>query len=363
MKWIANNWFLISSILFLTWIACCIKKIRPNEMGVKVFWGRPITIKKNPNKAEVFDSGFCWVWFPLETLSRYTKEVMKFKFKIRSIMTKKGGIKGYDNPIEPAEIDITSTIYARFDKDNLLQTIQKAPGNTAEDLGPFLIPYVMDVVRALGGRLPWRLINQARHNFSECVLGRIVPGISSPKILPESGQEEKDSIYEFGTTQRNETLELQDMEGKSPFVQFGLTDVAYTVEDIDFTDKDLKKAISAPEKARLEADAKRREAGGTRDQTIEEGKGSAKAREMMIDVIKQDPDLEVLLSLREMAQGTSNTILYQLPSAFEDRIRNMLGGQNVGEMLRILKPDDQKVVLKAMENALKKLEQSSSAGR
>ncbi|MCK4554700.1 SPFH domain-containing protein [Candidatus Parcubacteria bacterium] len=358
MKWIIENWFLISGVLFFTWIACCIKKIRHNEMGVKVFWGKPKTMKQDPNKAKVCDSGLCWIWFPLEVVVRYTKEVMKFKFRVKSIMTKKGKIKGYDDPIEPAEIDITSTIYARFDKNNLLQTIRKAPGSTAEELGPFLIPYVMDIVRALGGRLPWRLINQARHNFAQCVLGRLIPEIYSPMILPESGEEEKDSVYEFNTERCDKALALSDLEGKSPFVQFGLTDVAFTVEDIDFIDKELKKAISAPEKARLEADAKRREAEGERDKLTEVGKGSADAREMMINVIKEQPDLEVLLSLREMAQGTSNTILYQLPSAFEDRIKNMLGGQNIGEMLRILKPDAQKTVLKAIENALKKLEKS-----
>ena len=55
------------------------------------------------------------------------------------------------------------------------------------------------------------------------------------------------------------------------------------------------------------------------------------------------------------SQGTSNTILYQIPAAFENRIRDMLGGNSLGEAFRLLSPEDKAVVRDAIQQAIERL--------
>lgn len=71
------------------------------------------------------------------------------------------------------------------------------------------------------------------------------------------------------------------------------------------------------------------------DVIYEKGIAEADARGRMVDVIKNNPDLEFLRSLEEMAKGTSNTILYQIPVAFEDKVSKILGGNKPTDFLSL----------------------------
>jgi len=337
-------WSILGALILA--VAKCFNILGPNWMGIKTTWGKP--------DDEGVDSGPCWIWWPIQRLTKYTKEQMRWTFTATSIMTKQGKVEGYKEEIEPTEIDIKCTILAYFDKEKLNRTIQKAPGATAKDLAGGLIPYAKDTIRAIGGRIPWRLINQERRYFSEWIIARFLPyDLGYPKYE----QNERGEWF-FNSQERNQNLTEDILLLSSPFVQFGLKNLTFVFEDISFLDPELRKAVNAPEKARLQAQATMTTAKAERIKRTEEGKGDAAGRSAMVKVIKEYPDLEVLLTLREMAQGTSNTILYQVPAAFENRVRDMLGGNSPGEVFRTLSKDNQKLVQEVIAETIKKLNKS-----
>ena len=85
------------------------------------------------------------------------------------------------------------------------------------------------------------------------------------------------------------------------------------------------------------------------------GIANAEARALMISKIKDNPDLEYLRVLEEMTKGTSNTIIYQMPKAFENRVSNILGGNNPDDLFSFLKdPEIVKTVKEAIEKLTKK---------
>lgn len=328
----------------------CINIIKPNEMGIRVFLGKP------NEDAGVLDHGFHFAFWPFEKIVRYTKERMLFKFQTKTVVTKKGKVKGYEE-MDPAELNIDCAVYASFAQSNdLFKTLEKAPGSTAREIGPTLVPYVMDTVRALCGRIPWRLINQERQDFAQWIISRLV---GSPTVdkFNEVDKDEDKNIGFFSKDQVPPTS--AELEKSSPFIIFGLKDVSFVILDISFADSEMQLAVSAPEKARLQKAATIAQAEAKKEATIREGEGnskkirlegqaSAEARDLMIKVIKEEPELEVLFTLREMAKGTSNTILYQLPRAFEDKVKEMFGGNGFEDFLKILKPEDQKKVVDYM---------------
>lgn len=326
--------------------------LSPNEMGVRVKLGKP---------GNTVDSGFHLALWPIEKIARYTKEIMEFKFAAPSIITRRGRIKGYKDPIETTEIDVICSFFCYFDINKLKITIEKAPGRTAKELGPVLVPFVQDIVRMLGARLPWRIINQERYYFIQNVQARIVPLPNGcPHILEEDEDEDGVFKYSFDSETRECIFTSEDLKNDSPFVQFGLKDVSFAIEDINFVDDGMKTAISGPEKARVEGKATEISALAEKRKRTLEGQGDAAARREMIEVIKDHKDLEFLYALREMAQGTSNTILYQIPGAFENRFKDILGDNTkVAELLRMLSPEDQKAVEKTIMDTINNLRKKS----
>lgn len=339
-----NAIIIIIGVLFLLvafWIFKCIVIVRENEIGVEVTLGKP-----NPKAKE---SGLYFVPWPFVVMLRYTTKRMSFRFKVSSIVSKKGWAKGHDGLIEPADIDIIGTFYCQFSKENIINAVQRLPGNNAKQNGPFLVPIVTGALRALAGQIPWRLTNQERFRFSQWIKARMEGGI----YAGISGNGTKDDQYIFNTepknylilTQFNSTgkceLDVKDhngvsLKGKSrkeiadslgideekvqiatkplEFINAGLENFSLEIEDVNFTNEELGKAISAPEKTRLEAEAKSLAAEGEKTKKIKEGEGDAAAREAMLNVIAKHPEFEALKTLADMAKGESNTIFYQQPN-------------------------------------------------
>ena len=79
----------------------------------------------------------------------------------------------------------------------------------------------------------------------------------------------------------------------------------------------------------------------------------------MIKVIKKEKDLEMLFTLRELAKGTSNTILYQLPAAFQSKMSEILGGNAPGDVFRMLSEENQQYLKEVIEESIRKLSQTS----
>ena len=324
--------------------------IRANEYGITILLGVPIN---------TFGPGLNITFWPFYILVKYPAGVQEINFAVPSIITAKGKFEGYEDVIEPAEINLPMVMLYYFNKDKLKQTVKNAPGTSEKSLSTALVPYTQDVIRTLGGRLPWRLINQERFKFLQIALSRMVE-VRGPIWLILDDKVDGKEYKKYSLTPCDGPLIREDqLMSKSPFVQFGLKDVSLMITDINFTDPALDKAITDVEKSRLEVIATKRRADGERYKRREEGFGSAEAREAMIKVIQVYPDLEVLLTLREMAQGTSNTILYQIPTAIESKVRDLLGGNSLGEITRLLNPEDQKFVRQIMDDTLKALAEKS----
>jgi regulator of protease activity HflC (stomatin/prohibitin superfamily) len=291
--------------------------LKPDEMGIKVFLGA--------SAEEGIDSGFHWTWWPLEKIVRYPKELMEFRFVVKSVVTRRGKVEGYgDEFIEPADINVVCTLYAQFDREQLNKTVQNSPGNNAQDLGPFLIPYVTDTVRALGGRLPWRVLNQERHYAAQWILARLVGGeyreikdgdTTKPiKFVTKREELEElpyDTICELPEELKDRglcRLPKEKLENISPFVIIGLKNVSFAIEDLNFTNPELAKNISAPESARLESEATVIKAEATKKEKALEGEGEAIARKAKLNAIKGLPEFEAMDTLKEIGRGPSNFV-------------------------------------------------------
>ena len=311
----------------------CANIIRANEIAVRLLFGRPVEIN--------IKSGLEWTMWPIEIMVRFTREIMEFHFMAKSIITRRGLLSGYDKPVEPADINLKCTLYAQFDETKLDQTIENSPGNNAESIGSFLVPYVTDAIRALGGRLPWRLINQERRYFADWVLARLIGGkyhgISdkdakkSIEFITEKKDEETPELtpeeHEYGLTFEEKEkgvrlLHPKKLKSLSPFVIIGLKNVSFALEDLNFTRKELADSISKPEQARLQATATITTAEAENIKRSEEGKGDATARGAMLAEINKHPELEAISAVKELGKGPSNFI-FPLPEAFVKTITKM----------------------------------------
>jgi len=354
-------------ILVIAWFIF-VKIIPVDRMGLRICLGRPM-IKRKDEKLVIVDSGPRWQVWPIIKITTFPKEFMKFTFTVKSIMTKRGRVRGYDEIVEPAEIDINCTLLARFDQNRLDLAVQRAPGRDAKALGPFLVPYIRDIIRALGGRIPWRLINQERYHSTSWVVSRLVPLLQgSPQIHPQPEEEiklqeeKKIPTFYFKTTDEAGNACCRKFTAEelkeSPFIQFALTDVSLAIENVDITNKELQTAISEPEKERVKALAKQLAAEGEKTKREKEGEGDAHARKVMLEVIRDYPELEYLYSFREAAKGTSNTIFYQIPAAFEEKIRGITGGNELSQILAKLRPEQRKVVEETIAQVVEQFQKS-----
>jgi len=281
--------------------------IQPDEIGIKVVLGKPGEIKK---------SGWFFALWPFVKMKRITKELMIFKFTVPGAITRKGRIEGYDKDIEPVEIDIKCAVYAQFDETKISHIIQYAPGYNAKAIGPFLVPYVMDTVRALAGRLPWRLINRERYKSSVWVQARLTGG-NYFGIDDQPDQPIKFKEPVSGKVGESK-ITIKELEGKSPFRTLHMKNVGFVIEDLIFGEK-LRDSIVAPEKAQLDAHATVIAAEASKTKKVNEGEGDATARQKMLEAIKLSPELEALSALKEIGKGQSNFI-FSLPKFLEDAL-------------------------------------------
>lgn len=355
--------------------------IQANEKAVLFIWGSAIrVIGPGPH--------FCpWLF---SGITRYSMEPIVFKIKVPTAITKNGRVEGYkedgDDEIERAELDVFLTLITYFSDDNvrLLKTAKRASGDVYEILNSAITPFIMDVVRSVFSEMPWILSYQERKCVLDYMLSRVVPeyeyfSLESKVVKSKNGKKSFNSYY-FESLKQGHLLKKGEdatkMERYNPLVQFRL-DMSRTsiiIDDVNFCNLELAKILSSAETARLQSEAdliksirdadKIRKIGyaeadvtfekgkAEADVTFEKGKAEADARRRMIAEIKNNPDLEFLRSLEEMAKGTSNTILYQIPAAFEDRVSKILGGNKPTDFLSLLKDP---AVLKTIKDAVQKI--------
>jgi len=389
--------------LALGWFFMSVKIIHENERGVLVRSGVII---------RMLEPGVNFCAWPISKVIIYKMTPMLFKIKVPTAITKNGKVKGYKEDgreIEKVEVDIFLTLTTYFPnvQSKLLETARRAPGNSAKSLGPVIVPYITDVVRAIFAEMPWVLSYQNRQKVLDYITSKIIP--LHPYSLLKFDPVGPHNVFYFEDAKSANGDDAATMERYNPLVQFKL-DLSLTslsITDINFCDNKLTASLTLAESARLksEADAiasdretKRikeqglaaaevdkkkkldeveavRKAGidrvdatrlegfdkveiskaqGEVDTEIIRKKGvaQAKARDEMIKVIKDNPDLEALRTLMEMAQGTSNTILYGLPSGMGDKISQILGGNKPEEILGFLKDPE---ILKVLKETFEKI--------
>jgi regulator of protease activity HflC (stomatin/prohibitin superfamily) len=386
------NWLLLVGILigaflilgfFLSWVT-----IQPNEYGWRTFFG---------SDGKVLKPGLNFSPWLLAKVVKYKSTALTFKIKVPSAMTKNGIVKDYKEDvgeIERTELDINLSLITYFDPKNLALTVKNAPGDNAKALGPIIESFVIDIFRDIVSEMPWPLFNGERTKVLDLALSKIIPEYKYNKIDFTIDQKAKCNVYFFKNDFEEIGEDLEMMMKKNPLVQFGLNlnQTSIRIEDVNFTNPDIAQSISLAEKARQEAEVTRisstaeankiKEAGQAEADVIDlkataeanktkkiglaanevsvdkikkEGIASAEARKLMISEIKDNPDLEYLRTLEQMAKGTSNTILYQIPKAFEDKVSAIMGGSKPEDFFALLKDEKIATVLKeALEKLTKK---------
>lgn len=347
--------------------------IKPNENAVLIQFGKPV---------KVIGSGLHFCLWPFSSVVRYSKQPIILNIEVGTAMTKGGIVKGYKEDgkeVERTELDVILTLTTYFDCEKLITTLSNAPGNNAESLQYALGGFIISVVRAAASTMPWPLFNGNHDKVAKYIMGMIIPGFDYYDLQIDNEKDDsKKNVYSFKKNKTKSSLD-GDIQ-KSPFIQFGL-DLSRTtidIKDVNFSNEEMRKAFNAgetarmlAEKAMIDADALAdgiikkgvAEAKASADKIIQEGEASARiikkngeaeaaARKLMIEEIKGHPDLEYLRSLVEMAKGTSNTILYQVPKGFEEKLSGLLGGGTPENFLSLLKNEK---VLEVIKNEIEKL--------
>lgn len=296
----------VIGMLVAFYLLKCITVIGPKEFGVKVTMGKP--------EGKV-TSGWYFVFWPFQKVVKMTKELMMFQFIVESAVTGRGKIDGYNEIVEPVEVDVECTVYAQFDEKEAEHIVQYAPGYDAQALGPFLVPYSTDTVRSLAGRLPWRLINRERYKSATWVQARLTGG-SYYGINDDDRTKEINFKAADNDPAKKTTINAGDLEGKSPFVTLHLKNVSFVIENLTFPEK-VRDSIVAPEKAQLDGKAMIITAEASKTKKIKEGEGDANARGKMLAAIKKSPELEAISALKEIGKGPSNFI-FSLPKVLDD---------------------------------------------
>ncbi len=337
--------------------------VEEKEMAVKITFGRP---------GDCLNSGLHFVWQWIQRLVIFPTTMQSIRFAVSSVPTKRGRVDGYHEVIEGTEINALFTIYYYFKKENLKQTVIFAPGISEKELSEELVPYTQDILRNLLGRMPWRLTNEERFKFTQMALSRIMPmNYTEDRCFALEKEKEDENIegsrkkeqiihYKFEPIDTQELADKilpkeNELKKNSPFVQFGLQKVMLALEDINFTSGDMQEAISAPETARLNKIATEISARAEKYKLSREGEGAANARKEMIRAIQENPDLEVLYTLRELAKGDKGTILYQIPQQVSSKVTELLGGNSAEDMFKTLSPQSTKFLKDLIDDAIRKL--------
>lgn len=295
--------------LFLLIVVCgyivlfCLHVVRETERAVKVTLGNPVS---------VLESGLCFVFFPFQYLRRFSTEMIELGFRECHVVTKKDP----KTECEQVRIGVESTLYFRWPcSDELVKVLRAIPN--AEDIEKVKNLFeetVLDAVRSRGAEYTWKEMVGDRKGFAADVKRSLFNDPDDPLVQAGIGE---------GTTR-------------------------IVIQRVTLPEG-LEGAISAPEIARLnaEADVKKAEGErkaiglkgeGERSAIKSRGRAEAEVRKILFDAIGKDPDrlvLEQLLTLREMAKGTSNTIFVpsEVASALAG-IRKTLDSASFERMLK-----------------------------
>jgi regulator of protease activity HflC (stomatin/prohibitin superfamily) len=290
--------------------------VRENERGVKVVLGNP---------SGIVESGPRWIPWLFGKLRRYTTKLFELggepekngtsaegaakqrEFARAGVLTKAGKSADPDDtevysPVNVG-IDVSLRYYWPSDSTRLIDVVKSLPDpDDRKALANIFEELVLEQVRTVGSQRTWIDLYRDRAKFAADITLAITTNLSPTNIL---------------------------LKVDSPVV---------VIDHLEFPEG-LINSISKAEIARLEkkakiidADAEKevltRQGEGNEAKKTAEGRGDANARKSLYEAIGSEPQniqKEVLLTLREMAKGTSNTILFQIPSQITDTLSEIFG--------------------------------------
>lgn len=269
----------------IVWYILGYRIVREDENAVIVFLGRP---------RRMAPSGLTHTFWPLEYVRRFTTNLLQLDFQRAGIVTKEGKFEGKE--YKEADIGVDFSLYFRWPKtfEKLRETL-RIVGNPQDiaSLTNLFEETVKDAGRATGGKKTYREINSDRKAFAQEVVATLVD------------------------------------EKEDPINQAQLDYIRLVIRHIEWP-KELRDAITKPEIARLEKEAYITKKEGEQRGIELIGEGDAYAKERLFKAIGKEPEnlqKEILLTLREMAKGTSNTILFSIPSRVTDVLEEIFGGK------------------------------------
>lgn len=282
----------LSILLFIAvLIICGFRIIKEDERAVKMFLGNPEWFKK-----PIVESGFCWIPWPLAKLRRYTTNLVELEtFKKATIFTKEDTYDGKKFGEARIEVDTSFRFYWPQKKGDIIKCVKHLPNPTnMKKLKNIFEEPILEHVRTVGGHRVWKELTRDRAKIS--------------KDIFESWEKDEKSI-------------LKKVNLLFPKV---------ILDHLELP-PELLKAMDKPEVARLEKIATITGAEGKKRELELEGEGKAHAHKKYLDSIGEKIEniqKEVLYTLREMAQGTSNTILFEIPTAVTGVMDNVFSGKS-----------------------------------
>lgn len=326
--------FLALLALITVYFILCLRIVKENQRGIKVLFGKP---------RKTFTSGLRFIWWPFEKFVIYPTTQQEIEIKDVKLVTMAKKYEGEKHGA--AGITLDASVYFFWPKDLFSPVVNGPDPQSPENIFNFFEETISDALRSVAGKMTWREVIQERKKLTEGICNILKNGtvISDPKT------NSSDSF-----TQEN------------PFQKSGITELYAVIKEINLPPA-LNEAITAPEIARLKADARESEGSGERRYLTAvgegkkaaraaEGKGEAAARKAIFDAIEAAGEKglakEALLSLREMAKGTSNTILFGLPPQLYEGLADAMGGKRPEELFKLLSKEQAEKLIELLSKKI-----------
>lgn len=313
------------------WYVLGFEIIRENERAVMVLLGDPLYVVK---------SGLRWRAFLLGKFLRYPTGVIELNFKRAGIITRKGTLPANADGNQESRVFGSANVGAdtsfRFrwprESSDLINCVKllPSPNDTPALISIFEEP-VLDHVRNAGGKKIWVELARDRKGFAEEVRKNFIEYVASAH---DSDKTDTGNI-------------IVDSKIEDPIVAIAHLEIP----------PELLNSLTAEEIAQQEKSASIIRAEGEKQKVILEGEGKAKAREIFIQAIGNQPEgirIQSLLTLEAMAQGNATTI-FPIPTNLMDQLSDVFGkskGLDPKQLLNALDQKQKQELLQMLTQAL-----------
>jgi hypothetical protein len=322
----------ITLALMIVYLAVCFETISAEEAALK------LTLEK-PDESRIYTGEWLFIWKPFQKLYKFPKERQRMEFptggKLFKVITKRKKQTISDTDSEGKSISST-LVYSEANIEVGIAVYFSWPwydpeepeGNSKTNKETV----VKNLIRAyINGPDPYDMI--AVHKFFEDFVlqttRKLLGGLSWMEC--RQGTMGRDPSEKKGGNSINYQMSKKLVDEYGAFAKLGITNKKFLM--IGFTEmklpEDLEKAITQPQIAAYEATKIETLAKADRKKRRLEGLGDSEARDFVFGSIDKRGErgmiYETLLRLSEMAQGTSNTILYGLPPFVADVLRDKVG--------------------------------------